>query len=914
MPVIMVLLGMLLGVYFGNGVFGALVGGLLGWLTQRSVRQAQAIAELRQTLTTLRGDAGPALAAEMVVAPVTEAAAAAVTEATTEAAPATPPAPQSVPRPDAWARLEPPPSAPMPAAALLIGEPVTDIAAPPASAAVQPSVVRPDLLDRARAWLLGGNTIARAGVGILFIGLAFLAKYASEHTQVPVEVRLAGIGAVALPLLGLGWKLRSSRPAYAQALQGGAVAVLYLTLFAAFRGYGVIAAGPVFVLMVAVAALAAALAVLQDARWLALIGAVGGYATPLLVSTGSSNVLALFSYYLVLGLGVAAVAWFRSWRWLSVAAFVFTYGVGGAWGVFSYASEHYAISQAFVIAYFLLFNAVLFMPARRASTEPGERWVNGSLLFGLPTITFALEHGLLRDTPYGTAFAALLLAAFYVALAVRLRRSPQLGLSLDGVLAIATVFLILVVPFALDARGTAGAWALEGAGLVWLGLRQQRRLPRVFGYLLMPLAGAAWIVAAALRSAPSTWFNGMALNGLLIAAAALAAGCFVQRAGRDRLMRHEGRAEPLLIALALVFALLVLHLQIDALVPVAWQGAAWLIGLSLLALVSTSLSLRLGWPALALPTLAHAPLMALFAATAADAQQPPWADGGALAWPLALGTHALLLWRAAPAWPAVPRKLVHGLGVLVLAALVALLGCELGSAVGEPGSAWAWLGWLAAPAALLALLTRPGSARLWPVRLAPPAYRLGAAGVLTAGLLGWTLLANIVSDGRAHPLPYVPLLSPLDLGVALALAAAAAWLRGDAARPWLAPRPQLAPALLGACGFVWLNAMLVRGFHHFAGVPYRFDDWVASLAVQTGLTLLWSATALALMWLSALRGLRAPWVAGAVLLGVVVLKLLLMDLSGSGTVARIVSFIGVGALMLVIAYVAPLPNTPHETK
>ena len=108
--------------------------------------------------------------------------------------------------------------------------------------------------------------------------------------------------------------------------------------------------------------------------------------------------------------------------------------------------------------------------------------------------------------------------------------------------------------------------------------------------------------------------------------------------------------------------------------------------------------------------------------------------------------------------------------------------------------------------------------------------------------------------------------------------------------------------------------MLARGFHHFAGVPYRFDDWVASLAVQTGLTLLWSATALALMWLSALRGLRAPWVAGAVLLGVVVLKLLLVDLSGSGTVARIVSFIGVGALMLVIAYVAPLPNTPHETK
>ena len=105
----------------------------------------------------------------------------------------------------------------------------------------------------------------------------------------PVEWRLAAIGAAAVVLLGFGWRLRLSRPGYAQVLQGGAVAVLYLTLFAAFRYYGVLAATPAFVLMVAVAALAAALAVLQDARALAVIGALGGFATPLIVSTGSDN-------------------------------------------------------------------------------------------------------------------------------------------------------------------------------------------------------------------------------------------------------------------------------------------------------------------------------------------------------------------------------------------------------------------------------------------------------------------------------------------------------------------------------------------------------------------------------------------------------------------------------------------------
>ena len=127
--------------------------------------------------------------------------------------------------------------------------------------------------------------------------------------------------------------------------------------------------------------------------------------------------------------------------------------------------------------------------------------------------------------------------------------------------------------------------------------------------------------------------------------------------------------------------------------------------------------------------------------------------------------------------------------------------------------------------------------------------------------------------------------------------------------------PQPAWAVLGASGFVWLNAMLVRAFHHYGDVPYRLDSWLRSLAVQTGITLLWSALALALMWLSARRRLRLPWMVGAALLAAVVLKLALVDLSGSGTVTRIVSFIGVGLLMLVIAYVAPLPTSEraHET-
>ena len=256
---------------------------------------------------------------------------------------------------------------------------------------------------------------------------------------------------------------------------------------------------------------------------------------------------------------------------------------------------------------------------------------------------------------------------------------------------------------------------------------------------------------------------------------------------------------------------------------------------------------------------------------------------------------------AAPGWPEPVVRAVHACGLLALALLGALLGRAITADWGAPDSAWPWLGWLVVPAALLLLLTRRSVADVWPVRAAPAAYAQIGGAVLAAGLWLWTLVANLASDGTAAPLPHLPLVNPLDVGVALALVAIMLWLRTvDQARG-----PLL--GAVAAAGFVWLNAILVRGFHHYGDVPYRVDAWLRSLAVQSGIALLWSLTALVAMWFGARRGVRVPWLVGAALLAAVVLKLLLVDLSGTGTVTRIVSFIGVGVLMLVIGYVAPLP-------
>src|SRR3989338_1524825 len=111
---------------------------------------------------------------------------------------------------------------------------------PPPATPWKPAEPRqPTLLERgftaAKDWLLGGNTVLRVGVVLLFLGLAFLLRYATEGVVVPVELRYASVAASAVALLALGWWLRLRNPNYALMLQGTGIAVLYLTVFAAMR-------------------------------------------------------------------------------------------------------------------------------------------------------------------------------------------------------------------------------------------------------------------------------------------------------------------------------------------------------------------------------------------------------------------------------------------------------------------------------------------------------------------------------------------------------------------------------------------------------------------------------------------------------------------------------------------------------
>jgi len=391
----------------------------------------------------------------------------------------------------------------------------------PVKPRVQPSPAKPSeprepspierAIKAAQAWLFGGNTVLRVGVVLLFLGLAFLLRYATEGMVVPVEMRYAGVAASAVALLGLGWWLRQRNPSYGLMLQGAGIAVMYLTVFAAMRLHPLLDPKMALGLLVLVTVCSAILAVTQNAMGLAAAAALGGFAAPILTSTGSGNHVALFSYFILLNSGIFAIAWFKAWRMLNLIGFVGTFGIGFAWGLRSYKPELLWSTEPFLVLFFLMYVAIGLLFARRklreAAEAPAERdellrwsarqgdYVDGTVLFGPPLVGFGLQYAIVQHLEFAAAFSALALGLFYMGLARLLagRTTDRAALLVETCLALGVVFGTLAIPLGLNAGWTSAAWAVEGAGIYWLGLRQRRPLARIFALLLQTAAVFAFL-------------------------------------------------------------------------------------------------------------------------------------------------------------------------------------------------------------------------------------------------------------------------------------------------------------------------------------------------------------------------------------------------------------------------------------
>jgi len=782
-------------------------------------------------------------------------------------------------------------------------------AAPAAVPPMPPSDRVPDLLARLLHWLTGGNPVLKAGIVVLFFGVAFLLNYAAQRNLLPIELRLAGVAAGALVLLLLGWRLRHGHALYGLGLEGAGIGILYLVVFASAKVYHLLPLPLALAVMIGLVGLSCALAVLQNARGLAVAGSVGGFLAPVLMSSGGGSHVLLFSYYAFLNGGILAIAWFKAWRELHLTGFVFTFGVAALWGTSAYIPAHFATTEPFLILFFVMYCLIAVLFAHRQPLHL-RGVIDGPLVFGLPIVASGLQACLVIDVRHGLAFSALALGGWYLGLARLLWNRMGAGMRLltEAFLALGVVFASLAIPLGLDPHWTTAAWALEGAALVWVGIRQHRRSARIFGLLLQLGAALAFIDSPA-NSGAILFANRLFLGcGLLAAAGILSAYWLDRHQGRP--FDWEGPAARVLLAWGLAwwhvggFADLDRHVDGQALFPVFLLFS----GTTAAGLGAAARWFR--WSRLFTALLLLLPLMLLaFCAQAMDWHGNPLLTGwGWLAWPLAMALQYGLLFRFQDDLPRNILPLWHQLTLWLLLAVVTVEAAWRVDHLPGLAGTWSLACWGLVPVAFLSLLEWQGDRLVWPVARFARAYHGIGTDVPLALLLLW-LFASLAVSGDPVPLPYLPLCNPLELAE-LAILLLAAFRGVRAARKGNAPHWWL--LAVAALAFFWLNAVVGRSVHFFAGVPYRLDALFASSIMQAGIAALWSVLALALTIRGARRGHRPLWLGGAGLLGLTVIKLFLVDLSGTGAIGRIVSFLVVGLLMLVIGFFAPLPPRAKE--
>ena len=333
----------------------------------------------------------------------------------------------------------------------------------------------------ASQWLL------RIGVITLLFGIGFFLKYSIDNGYLGPAARVGLTVITGLGMLVGGTRLLGRRyHALGQGLMGGGLAALYCAVFAAHQMFDLIGAVPAFGLMVLVTVLAGGIAVVFDSMLVAVLGIIGGYATPFMLESIPTSLTPLLTYLLVLGGGVLGLCFRKNWPLVNLLAFV------GTWGLVVPAIGDPKLSTPdqfwdvfpFLVGYFLLFSTAtfLFMIVRGAKSDLFDLLA----LLANAAVFFTVGSRMIDQT-YGEAYGrqpiallAVAMAAFYAAhVWIVLQRrliDRELVVSFLG---LASFFVTITMPLVLSGQWVTASWAIQAVIMLWMAERLGSRFLRL---------------------------------------------------------------------------------------------------------------------------------------------------------------------------------------------------------------------------------------------------------------------------------------------------------------------------------------------------------------------------------------------------------------------------------------------------
>jgi uncharacterized membrane protein len=339
---------------------------------------------------------------------------------------------------------------------------------------------------------IGQYWLNRIGIVAVLIGVSYFLKYAFDNNWVGPGGRIA-IGL----LLGIGLVLWSERfrkrgySAFSYSLKAVGIGTLYLSLWGAFEIYHLIPAAAAFLAMATVTAATIALALTQDAELLASFALIGGFSSPVLLSTGQNHEAVLFSYVALLDLAILIMTIFKPWRRLLWGSFAGTLILYLGWYSDYYTIDQRALTVAFAAMFAAIFAVIPLAASGTRSTVFSGHSTTLTLLPMFNAAAFFLALYVMYEQDKTTlTWYALALAAVYLGLgsAIKNRLSVEDANFINLMhVAIAVAFITIAIPLKLDAQWITIGWLVESGMLLWLSATSRADFLRYFAAVALTL-------------------------------------------------------------------------------------------------------------------------------------------------------------------------------------------------------------------------------------------------------------------------------------------------------------------------------------------------------------------------------------------------------------------------------------------
>jgi uncharacterized membrane protein len=323
---------------------------------------------------------------------------------------------------------------------------------------------------------VGENLINKLGILILVLGISYFVKYAIDKNWINETARV-GIGLLCgAVVMGFAHRLRADYKAFSSVLVAGAIAIFYFTIAIAFHEYHIFSQTVAFALMVMITAFSVLIAVSYNRMELAILSLIGGFAVPLMVSTGSGNYQVLFTYIAILDLGILAIAYYKKWNLVNVLAFVFTTLLYAGWfvpNVLHHAEPPYWGAFVFATIFYLIFSLTNIINNLR--TQGLFSTIELSVLIANTAIYFSIGMMILTNFhPELKGLFCVSLAIFNFVFAAILYK--KFGLDKRAIyllIGLTLTFVTLAIPIQFKGNSITLFWAAEAVLLLWLSQRTQ---------------------------------------------------------------------------------------------------------------------------------------------------------------------------------------------------------------------------------------------------------------------------------------------------------------------------------------------------------------------------------------------------------------------------------------------------------